>query len=245
MINAVTHSRNLALLTCGVALAVCAFIGNNIFKATKISEYSELKLNVSQVVSTPKTTESVTKQVTSAPIEKVEPPKQESIKAPTEEVIPKKTLAKTEKVLPPKKEVIRKPVQKQVLASHKVKKTKTITKTKDVATVTQAQAVKEIIKAPQEITSSQKQDVYNRLTSLLKYDLVYPKLAIRRGMQGLVLIEFKLNQGKVESYTLAKSSGHNVLDEAALKIASNLINKDVTNYLGSTKLNVPIKYELN
>lgn len=72
----------------------------------------------------------------------------------------------------------------------------------------------------------------------------YPKRAIKRKIQGTVVIAFNLVNGKIISFKLVQSSGHRILDEAANKLASKLINLDTNVRGGNLTINVPIKYAL-
>ncbi len=72
----------------------------------------------------------------------------------------------------------------------------------------------------------------------------YPKKAIKRKIQGTVIIAFNLVNGRIVSFQIVKSSGHRILDEAANKLASKLINLDTNVRGGNLTINVPIKYAL-
>lgn len=62
-----------------------------------------------------------------------------------------------------------------------------------------------------------------RLHQNLNSDLPYPYAASRRRLQGTVVVELTINsEGGVVRHRLAKSSGHEVLDEAALQVAANI-----------------------
>ena len=78
----------------------------------------------------------------------------------------------------------------------------------------------------------------------IKNKMTYPKNAVRRKIQGTVEVEFVVSQGIVVSFTLVKSSGHKILDEAARKLAKSLLklNTNLPNF--NNRVLIPIKYEL-
>ena len=66
-------------------------------------------------------------------------------------------------------------------------------------------------------------------TSLINWiasNLEYPMIAQEQGLEGKALIQFVVNkQGKVINISVKKSSGHEILDKAALKIMQTLASK--------------------
>lgn len=84
----------------------------------------------------------------------------------------------------------------------------------------------------------------NLIHSRLQASLIYPKLAIRRNLEGTAIISFSIKKGKIVSYKISKSSGHKILDDAALKLAAKAANLSADPLL-DFNLNVPLKYELN
>lgn len=84
----------------------------------------------------------------------------------------------------------------------------------------------------------------NLIYSRLQASLTYPKLAIRRNLEGTAIISFSIKQGKIASYKISKSSGHKILDEAALKLAAKIASLSASHPL-NFNLNVPLKYELH
>lgn len=84
----------------------------------------------------------------------------------------------------------------------------------------------------------------NLIYSRLQASLTYPKLAIRRNLEGTAVISFSIKQGKIASYKISKSSGHKILDEAALKLAAKTASLSAS-YPLDFNLNVPLKYELH
>lgn len=88
-----------------------------------------------------------------------------------------------------------------------------------------------------------------QLSSLLvreiRNHLNYPRNAVRRKIEGTVLMEFAVQKGIVTGYRLRKSSGHKILDEAARKLAQSLVQFNTR--LGEDmnyRVVIPIKYEL-
>lgn len=86
--------------------------------------------------------------------------------------------------------------------------------------------------------------LHNLIVDKIKSSLNYPKNAIRRKLQGTVLIEFKINNGIITSFKLLKSSGYSILDNAAIKVAKNLIGFNTNNVDSNFIINVPIQYSL-
>ena len=84
----------------------------------------------------------------------------------------------------------------------------------------------------------------NLIHSRLQASLIYPKLAIRRNLEGTAIISFSIKKGKIVSYKISKSSGHKILDDAALKLAAKAANLSADPLL-DFNLKVPLKYELN
>lgn len=76
----------------------------------------------------------------------------------------------------------------------------------------------------------------------------YPRIAKSRGWQGKVVIQFKIdNQGNILSKSVLQSSGHNVLDKAALKMAAKAAPFPVPPKALQDKelsVNVPIPFKL-
>lgn len=75
----------------------------------------------------------------------------------------------------------------------------------------------------------------------------YPKLAVRRNWQGKVLLSLQVtSSGHIKKIQIAKSSGYNLLDQAAIKALSKIENLPYTsNWLATDiELNLPIIYKL-
>ncbi len=88
-----------------------------------------------------------------------------------------------------------------------------------------------------------RQAVSRAILSELKGRLDYPRQAQKRKLQGTVMVEFELKDGIVTAYSIVQSSGHSVLDRAALRLAGSLQGFD-SRIRGSLKVRVPLKYEL-
>lgn len=95
--------------------------------------------------------------------------------------------------------------------------------------------------------SIRQKKIIGQLQQELARFFYYPPQAERRGIQGQVIIGFKLNQqGRINSVSVSKSSGHTVLDNAALDAfnqASRIFStttSSVTEYL-----TIPVKYQLS
>lgn len=78
----------------------------------------------------------------------------------------------------------------------------------------------------------------------IRSNLQYPRNAVRRKLEGMVMMEFTIKNGIVTSFRMRLSSGHKILDEAACKLAQKMVHFDT--HLGQInyKVQIPIKYEL-
>lgn len=86
--------------------------------------------------------------------------------------------------------------------------------------------------------------VSNSILDKIKDSLSYPKNAIKRKIQGTVLIEFTVIDGVIRSFRIAKSSGYPILDGAAEKLGKKLIGFNTKSNTTELKINVPIQYSL-
>lgn len=76
---------------------------------------------------------------------------------------------------------------------------------------------------------------------------VYPALARERGWQGLVLLRVSVNEkGRVEEIHISESSGHSLLDAAALKAVKdwNFLPARVGQLGFSSQIKIPIRFLL-
>ncbi len=63
-------------------------------------------------------------------------------------------------------------------------------------------------------------DYINYVYEILKKNIYYPNLALRRGLEGTVYVEFIITiKGEIKNIKIAKSSGYKVLDNTGIKIA--------------------------
>jgi len=101
---------------------------------------------------------------------------------------------------------------------------------------------------PQEATDSEAWDGYGQLL----YDMVernkkYPQMAIRRHLEGRVIVNARISMGKLVDISLVDSSGHRVLDEQALEMVRRAASTlPVKNGLDRKSFNVlvPIDFKL-
>lgn len=87
------------------------------------------------------------------------------------------------------------------------------------------------------------QQLKNTLISKIKDQTTYPKAARRRGLEGEVLIEFNIEDGKVINFKILKTSGRAILDKAASQTAKRLLGQKLAEH-GTFKINVPLVYRL-
>ena len=94
--------------------------------------------------------------------------------------------------------------------------------------------------------AQEKEEFIAGLYRILNQNKHYPKMAKRRHIEGVAHIQFKLlKDGSLVHITIHKSCGHNILDNAALKLVTNIekykpIPDSVS--LAALDLNIPIKY---
>lgn len=82
------------------------------------------------------------------------------------------------------------------------------------------------------------------LVKEIRSKLHYPRNAVRRKLEGTVMVEFIVKNGVVVNFNIEKSSGHRILDEAASKLARSLIRFNTRLDAMSNRVLIPIKYEL-
>lgn len=83
----------------------------------------------------------------------------------------------------------------------------------------------------------------NNLISKIKDQTNYPKAARRRGLEGVVLIEFRIENGKITNFKILKTSGRAILDKAASQTAKKLLGQKLADK-GTFNINVPLVYRL-
>lgn len=97
-------------------------------------------------------------------------------------------------------------------------------------------------------SEQQSRKITAELSSLIvkeiKSKLRYPRNAVRRKLEGTVMVEFVIERGVVISYTINKSSGHKILDEAAGKLAKSMLKFNTKLSSMNNRVLIPIKYEL-
>jgi protein TonB len=87
------------------------------------------------------------------------------------------------------------------------------------------------------------EDYINYVYKTLKDNIYYPKLALRRGLEGTVYVEFLITyEGEIKNIKIAKSSGFKVLDEAGIKIAKKC--SPLKKPPQEIKLHAPIVFKL-
>lgn len=84
----------------------------------------------------------------------------------------------------------------------------------------------------------------SRIAAAMDRRLSYPKNARRRRLEGLVVIEFVLEQGKIRESRLYQSSGHEILDKAAMRLAAAMSGFDTGVPGLKAAVRVPVRYEL-
>lgn len=137
---------------------------------------------------------------------------------------------------------------------HEVKPRATTTTTTQNKAKPQATAAKEAptAKAPATATTDASANLDRQLRSQLSSLLVreirshlkYPRNAVRRKLEGTVMMEFEVKNGVVVGFVLRQSSGHKILDEAARKLAQKLVQFNTRLGAMNYRVQIPIKYEL-
>lgn len=123
------------------------------------------------------------------------------------------------------------------------------TKTTATATTATPKAQAEPEPAPKATEQAQlDRNLRAQLSSLLvqeiKSNLVYPRNAVRRKLEGTVLVEFEISSGIVTGFNIQRSSGHKILDEAARKLAERMVQFNTRLSSMNNHVIIPIKYEL-
>lgn len=176
-------------------------------------------------------------KVVANPIKPPEPKKAEKIK----EKPSVKPQAKSEPKPQPK------PQPKQPNKAQELAKAKAAAQAKAQAA---AQAAAKAAQEAQEksLLEASARKLNAQLASLLvkeiRSKLRYPRNAVRRKLEGTVMVEFVIQNGVVTSYKIEKSSGHKILDEAASKLAKSLVKFNTRLDAMSNRVLIPIKYEL-
>jgi len=97
--------------------------------------------------------------------------------------------------------------------------------------------------APASAQAGEKRSAANSLIKArIKQHLIYPYLAIRKGLEGTVITEFEINaRGLPERIIIVKSCGHPILDKAA----TDTILKAAPFPVVSGNIEVPITFRLS
>ena len=98
--------------------------------------------------------------------------------------------------------------------------------------------------APATVTAQMQAQVTSLLVNEIKSKMRYPRNAVRRKLEGTVMMEFVVQDGIVVGYRLEQSSGHKILDAAAQKLAQSMMQFNTSNRLLNHRILIPIKYEL-
>lgn len=149
------------------------------------------------------------------------------------------------KVEPPKQEVIKpKPSKKEVVKTKNSEHNTNINRKDKQTTNHQASTVNQEAKKAQASERKLNAQLASLLVKEIKSKLRYPRNAVRRKLEGTVMVEFLINDGVVISYKIEKSSGHKILDEAATKLAKSLVKFNTRLDAMNNRVLIPIKYEL-
>lgn len=89
-----------------------------------------------------------------------------------------------------------------------------------------------------------RQTISNLIFDRIQDKIQYPQRAIKRKIQGVVLVEFNVVNGKIASFTIIKSSGHTILDKSAARLCKDMIGFDTRHPNSNIKIHMPIKYAL-
>lgn len=172
-------------------------------------------------------------KVVANPIKPPEPKKAEKIK--------KKPSVKPQAKSEPKPQP--KPKPQQPNKAQELAKAKAAAQAK-----AQAQAAAQAAAQEKSLLEASARKLNAQLASLLvkeiRSKLRYPRNAVRRKLEGTVMVEFVIQNGVVTSYKIEKSSGHKILDEAASKLAKSLVKFNTRLDAMSNRVLIPIKYEL-
>lgn len=169
---------------------------------------------------------------------------------PTKPPEPKKAEKIKEKpsVKPQPKPKPQQPNQDQELAKAKAAAQAKAQAQAQAAAQVAAQAAAQAAAQEKSLLEASARKLNAQLASLLvkeiRSKLRYPRNAVRRKLEGTVMVEFVIQNGVVTSYKIEKSSGHKILDEAASKLAKSLVKFNTRLDAMSNRVLIPIKYEL-
>jgi len=142
------------------------------------------------------------------------------------------------------------PVPRAAYAEKRTQKAAGDTAAKETPTMPQQQGVQhknalvEQQIAVTDISESERQRLLGRLRIALAEHFHYPMQARRHGWQGEVVLELHLERdGRIHDTRIARSSGHGVLDRAALKALAKIERLEHKSARGFT-LQIPVIYRL-
>lgn len=81
----------------------------------------------------------------------------------------------------------------------------------------------------------------------IKYHFFYPRIAQKRNWQGTVTLNLRINKtGEIKNISIITSSGHNILDDAALEVLNKIRNKNFLAHIVNNEKTIllPITYQL-
>lgn len=89
--------------------------------------------------------------------------------------------------------------------------------------------------------------IIGQIKDEIKYHFFYPRIAQRRNWQGTVTLNLRINKtGEIKNISIVTSSGHNILDDAALEVLNKIRNKNFLAHIVNNEKTIllPITYQL-
>ena len=89
--------------------------------------------------------------------------------------------------------------------------------------------------------------IIGHIRDKIKYHFYYPRIAQKRNWQGTVTLNLSINKtGEIKDVSILTSSGHDVLDNAALDVLNKIKNKQFLAHIVNKKesIQLPITYQL-
>lgn len=158
-----------------------------------------------------------------------------------------KAPASTKAPVPARSPSVAPAVKQQVTSPQHTAKAKANAKPSQQEPATRAPSLESALAhtAQQQQAEAQMQSqVANLLVQEIKRKLRYPRNAVRRKLEGIVQVEFRVQDGQIVNFSLSKSSGHKILDEAARKLAQGMLQMRLPVNVAHSVVVIPIKYEL-
>lgn len=247
-------SRSIAFVGVFIALILFGFLNDINFQVQIQESYSSLVLNLNQssIVKTDNPNILPAKTLTEKNNQKLAKDEKKSIKDDRQKDIIKKSPLKSisnDKVLDSKQKIIEKKQEQDRKKTNKKnvsKNEKSGSYQKDTNTNLNSvskntNSVKSVAPTTNAINVP---SISDQLFNKIQDEIDYPKRAIKRKIQGVVLVEFTITNGKVTSFMIVKSSGHTLLDKSASKLCDKLIGLDTKHPNSNMKVHMPIKYAL-